>query len=68
MGEEREARESALPVPDFHVQGSRRQQNARRLLSGRLLRESRERFRDYSQDPPVEGFTTFWRSLELGDS
>jgi hypothetical protein len=48
--------------------GSRKRQNARRSLSGRLLRESRERFRDYSQDPQVEGFTTFGSPLDVGDS
>ena len=53
--------------PDFHFSESRGQQNARRLLSGRLGRESRERFCDYSQDPLIEGLMPFWNPLEIGD-
>ncbi len=44
------------------------QQNARRLLSGRPLCESRKRSATYPQDPPIEGLATFWGPLEVGDS
>ena len=45
-------------MPNFHLTIPRRQQNARRLLSGRLPRENRKRFANYPQDSPVEGLAS----------